>query len=153
MNIRSTAGRTAVELALGDFDHMIERGLITPMASFRRQTAEEVELEVLEKFERAGARWMQVNPNGQTLLHIVAGQGTKKASFRTRYLLDKGVGSGVEDRDGNTAADVARKSGKQEVLDVLLAHNDWAFQSISAWQRSIAPAFCDAEAFIGQINE
>ena len=56
---------------------------------------------------------------GQSLLHFVARLPTKKAAFRTKYLLAKGVDPRLKDSKGRTVAGVAADFGNKIVLELI----------------------------------
>jgi ankyrin repeat protein len=79
----------------------------------------QIEDDLLELFEASGARWTDVDPKGQTLLHWVARHNPWYARSRAYYLLKRGVDPRAKDKKGRTAQDVAEAAGNNTVAAVL----------------------------------
>lgn len=124
VNTRNAAGRTAIELLLDDDGSMAvfrASNYLSTSLYGQLPSRKDVDAEVLEVFDRAGARWTESGGDGATLLHIVARHPTNftAATSRAMYLVEKGVNALAKDSEGRTAVDVAEKHSATEVLDVL----------------------------------
>jgi len=122
VNARNHRGRTALEILMNDSGKWYD-GLrrVTVMTRLETppQPLEDIDAEVLSMFDKAGVLWNEQNPQGQTLLHLVAKHRTVKTAFRVKYLLDLGLDPAVKDHEGKTAEDVARESHNESVLEAL----------------------------------
>ncbi|KAL2004776.1 hypothetical protein VTN00DRAFT_3304 [Thermoascus crustaceus] len=76
---------------------------------------EEIGAEVLGMFEQAGARLMERNQAGKTLLHLVAGQKASQAYWLLKLLMSKGLDIMARDQEGKSALDI--EEANEEVSD------------------------------------
>lgn len=122
VNACNAHGRTALELLMDDDDQLRNRRLCSDQGhrdGFQRRPQAEIDEEVLGILDENGARWLQLDSQGRSLLHVLAKHPTAKAVSRTKYLLGKGVDPHIEDGEGKTAADVAIEFDNASVLDSL----------------------------------
>lgn len=120
VNARNNLSRTALEVLFDDCGKMhTYRWSQNFNQRIKPQSLEEIDGEVFAMFEKAGVHWMEQDPKGQTLLHLVAKHATVKAASRTKYLLARGLDPNVKDNEGRTVGDVAKRSGNKVVLELL----------------------------------
>lgn len=82
----------------------------------------ELETPLYEMFEEMGVRWGDVDVEGQSLLHVVAGASepyTKERALRRfQFLMSKGLDVAAEDRRGRTPLDVAAAFKNVKILNL-----------------------------------
>jgi ankyrin repeat protein len=120
VNARNHKGRTAIELFLDN--HKVHEATLDVSMYLKDDNGGprvQIEDDLLELFEASGARWTDVDPKGQTLLHWVARHNPWYARSRAYYLLKRGVDPRAKDKKGRTAQDVAEAAGNNTVAAVL----------------------------------
>jgi hypothetical protein len=83
--------------------------------------AEPVDVELFGMFDKAATDWAVRDKFGRTLLHNVVqicGWGGRRAEWRWRYLIQKGVDPLARDVEGNTARDLASTSLPKSTLEI-----------------------------------
>jgi ankyrin repeat protein len=108
VNLRNKDGWAAISIFL--------HGECPITKKYHAKIPDHVDNEVLEWFENAGTDWNVKDPQGRTLLHIVAGYNNSRTVERVKFLLGKGVDPMEEDKDNSTAWDVATTFGNDELL-------------------------------------
>jgi hypothetical protein len=82
----------------------------------------ELETPLYEMFEEMGVRWGDVDVEGQSLLHVVAGASEtyskERALRRFQFLMSKGLDVAAEDQKGRTPLDVAAAFKNVEILNL-----------------------------------
>jgi len=120
VNARNDLGCTALEILMDDPGEIDKQRWSYHFAEQRKvPSIQEVHREVFGMFDKASGWWTEQDGKGRTLLHLVARHATDKATFRTKYLLAKGVDPSVKDNEGRTAGDVATQSNNQAVIELL----------------------------------
>ena len=120
VNVRNNNGRSALEILMDDNGKIHDRRWSHQFASkIKPPSLDQIDGEVLDMLDRAGARWTEQDSKGQSLLHFVARLPTKKAAFRTKYLLAKSVDPRLKDSKGRTVAGVAADFGNKIVLELI----------------------------------
>ncbi|EMT67049.1 hypothetical protein FOC4_g10003593, partial [Fusarium odoratissimum] len=114
INIPNNAGKTVAELILDDNGRMDDGKVSTfrisdtdPDQDYRGWR--DVDAEVLNALDAAGADWKAKRSEGGNLLHIVARSGLDqdRLIWRSRYLVQKGIDANEPDADGWTAKRIA----------------------------------------------
>lgn len=105
VNVCNSAGYSAVSGWLAGWDRrLLSDPCSRPNGCYAlldRTGTDEIDSEILALFDQAGVEWTAKNSRGQTLLHILLKERSKRAPFRARYLLQKGVDPSLEDSNGN----------------------------------------------------
>lgn len=111
VNARNYAAQSALDILLVDMKDSEKRDSKIRSAADKGRDAEEVILEVLDVFDKAGVRWADPVPRRQTLLHVAAKQDLGKRGMSIiKFALGKGVNPNRRDWDDKTALDRARKT-------------------------------------------
>lgn len=124
VNARNALGRTAMEILL-DEDEVLFSRLQNPGRTVRLQPFDDIDRELFGQFDTAGVLWTGMDPQGNTLLHVVARHGYEglglgcRIAFRTRYLLSKGIDRSATNSEGKTVVDIAREADNKDMLKVL----------------------------------
>lgn len=120
LNARNNQGRTPLEILMDD-NGKRHTALWSRNAMWKDPppSLKQIDTEVFAMFDRFGARWTEQDPQGRTLMHLVAKHSTPKTTFRIQYLLNKGVDPSLKDSEGKTVTDIARESGNEVALKAL----------------------------------
>ncbi|KAI0292482.1 hypothetical protein B0F90DRAFT_1770200 [Multifurca ochricompacta] len=78
-------------------------------------------LRVAQLLLQNGARVDTQNGNGETILHQASNGGYDLESVQ--MLLDNHANTGLKDNQGRTALEIARESGQEEIVRLLLGHD------------------------------
>ncbi|KAI0294462.1 ankyrin repeat-containing domain protein [Multifurca ochricompacta] len=78
-------------------------------------------LRVAQLLLQNGARVDAQNGNGETILHQASNGGYDLESVQ--MLLDNHANTGLKDNQGRTALEIARESGQEEIVQLLLGHD------------------------------
>ena len=83
VNARNDLGRTALEILMTDDWHLEERRTY-PQDSSILQSVEQIDGILFDRFDKAGVRWTEQDPSGNTLLHLLARNTARKEILRGR---------------------------------------------------------------------
>ncbi|RHZ52837.1 uncharacterized protein CDV56_106020 [Aspergillus thermomutatus] len=109
-NARNVDGQSALELYFTAFDttrYQNRQGYSWDVWQDMDEPYAKIDEEVLEIFEKAGVNLRGQDPEGQTLLHLVARKRTLRTYDRLLLLFSKGLDPMVRNAKGETAIDVA----------------------------------------------